>query len=48
LPVAIAQSASDAQRSWHVLLVVPMMQRSGGVQWLSFRHERHEPAAVSQ
>lgn len=32
LPVALAQSASDEQRSWHVLLVVPMMQWLGGVQ----------------
>jgi hypothetical protein len=32
LPVALAQSASDEQRSWHVLLVVPMTQRLGSVQ----------------
>jgi hypothetical protein len=45
---AVAQSASDAQRSWQVLLNVPMMQRLGGVQWVSFKQERQEPAATSQ
>jgi hypothetical protein len=44
----VAQSASDAQRSWHVLLLVPMMQRLGGVQWASLKHERQEPAPTSQ
>jgi hypothetical protein len=48
LPLAVAQSASEAQRSWHVLLLLPGMQRFGGVQWPSFRHERQDPAAVSQ
>jgi hypothetical protein len=47
-PVAVAQSASEEQRSWQVLLNVPTMQRFGGVQWESFKHERQEPAAVSQ
>jgi hypothetical protein len=45
---ALAQSASDEQRSWQVLLVLPAMHRFGGVQWESVKHERQEPAAVSQ
>jgi hypothetical protein len=48
LPVAVAQSASEAHRSWQVLLNVPAMQRLGGVQCASVTHERQEPAATSQ
>jgi hypothetical protein len=47
-PVAVAQSASDAQRSWQVLLKVPGMQRLGAMQCASVTQERHEPAATSQ
>jgi hypothetical protein len=43
-----AQSASEEQRSWQVLLFVPITHRLGGVQWVSFKHERQEPAVASQ
>jgi len=40
LPGAMAQSASEAQRSWQLLMLPMMMHRLGGMQWASVRHTR--------
>jgi hypothetical protein len=45
--VCVAQSASDVQRSTQVLLLLPMMQRLGGMQLASVKHVRHAPLPLT-
>jgi hypothetical protein len=49
-PGAAAQSASDMQRSWQVLLPIPAIQTLGAMQVVGsvVKHERQAPAALSQ